>query len=104
MSNLFKNLPKDLTEEFFEVILKKPGLKVERIISNGHISPKTGWYDQKQHEWVVVLQGSGTLSFEDGSTKTLNVGDYINIPAHQKHKVSHTSTKEKTVWLSIFYD
>jgi len=29
--------------------------------------------------------------------------DYINIPAHQKHRVEWTTSDEPTVWLAVFY-
>ena len=34
---------------------------------------------------------------------TLKKGDYLNIPAHVKHRVERTSEKEETIWLAIFY-
>ena len=33
----------------------------------------------------------------------MNPGDYINIPAHTKHRVSWTEPKKVTLWLCIFY-
>ena len=30
-------------------------------------------------------------------------GDYINIPAHTKHRVEKTDSKKETVWLTVFY-
>ena len=33
----------------------------------------------------------------------MNQGDYINIPAHTKHRVSWTEPKKVTLWLCIFY-
>jgi hypothetical protein len=31
-------------------------VRIERIISHGHASPADFWYDQPQHEWVIVLR------------------------------------------------
>ena len=38
-------------------ILAWPGLKIERIISQGQASPPEFWYDQAWNEWVIVLKG-----------------------------------------------
>lgn len=103
MTNLFENLPTDLSIEHFTDIIKTDTLRIERIISLGHTSPETGWYDQTENEWVIVLEGSGTILFENGSELTLSKGDYINIPAHIKHKVIRTDPNKITIWLAVFY-
>ena len=48
-------------EEAFSEIFAKPGLKIERIISQGQASPPEFWYDQAWNEWVIVLKGGATL-------------------------------------------
>lgn len=101
--NIFESIPEDLPEELFEDILKKDNFKIERIISDGHTSPKEGWYESSQNEWVIVLQGEAVLSFDKSESIRLKVGDYHNIVALTKHKVSYTSKSEKTIWLAIFY-
>ena len=103
MNNLLSNLPINLKEEVFEDLVKSDSVRIERIISKGHSSPEKGWYDQEENEWVVVLQGEGTLLFDDGDSVTLKAGDFINIPAHKKHKVSRTDPKNPTIWLAVFY-
>ncbi|MDX8388156.1 MAG: cupin domain-containing protein [Ghiorsea sp.] len=102
-SNIFENIPKNIKNEFFETILDKNNLKIERIVSKGHTSPEAGWYDQTQDEWVIVLQGAATLTFENGEPVGLEAGSYLNIPAHTKHKVSWADPQVETVWLSIYY-
>jgi len=62
-----------------------------------------GWYEQKDSEWVIVLQGEAILSFERKEDVRLKAGDYLNIPASQKHKVSWTKPNEKTIWLAVHY-
>ncbi len=101
--NIFKEIPEHITEELFEDIVKSEHVKIERIISDGHTSVKSGWYDSAQNEWVIVLQGEAVLSFENGADVELKCGDYYNIPAHKRHKVSHTSTTQKTIWLAVYY-
>lgn len=102
-TNLFTKLPAHLPEELFNTLLEAKNLHIERIVSHGHASPEGFWYDQDQHEWVLVLQGAARLSIE-GETIELKLGDYINIPAHQKHRVDWTTPHEPTVWLAVFYD
>lgn len=101
-SNLFTDLPSSLPEELFTTLLDADDSRIERIVSHGHASPEGFWFDQDQHEWVVVLQGAARLSI-DGVVKELRPGDYINIPAHQRHRVEWTTPDELTVWLAVFY-
>jgi cupin 2 domain-containing protein len=101
-TNLFNDLPSKLPEELFTTLLAAENVRIERIVSHGHVSPAGFWYDQDQHEWLVVLQGVARLSIE-GEAKELKSGDYINIPAHQKHRVEWTTPDEPTVWLAMFY-
>ena len=100
--NLLSNLPKNLPEELTTVLLKGDQVRIERIISTGHKSPEGFWYDQPEHEWVMVLKGAARLQFEDQVVE-MKAGDSINIPAHQKHLVEWTSPDEPTVWLAVFY-
>ena len=102
-SNIFNNIPKDLKDEFFENIISRDSIKIEKIVSKGHTSPKSGWYDQESNEWVLVLQGEAVLSFEDKDDVKLSAGDYINIPAHTKHRVSWTLPNSETIWLAVHY-
>ena len=101
--NIFDSLPNDLSVEVSEEIIHALTIRIERIVSKGHSSPDTGWYDQDENEWVMVVEGKATLEFEDGSKRELSTGDYINIPAHVKHKVVQTDPNQITIWLAIFY-
>ena len=78
--NLLNNIPTDLSNEVFEELINTDSVRVERIISKGHSSPATGWYDQDEHEWVMVLEGFGVLEFENGKCVRLEKGDSLNIP------------------------
>ena len=102
-NNIFKNIPIDLNEELFENIIDKDGLKLQRIVSEAHTTPQGEWYDQTDNEWIILLQGSAILTFEDEEEVKLEVGDHLNIPAHKRHRVSWTSEDEKTIWLALFY-
>lgn len=101
-TNIFTHLPSSLPDEVFTTLLEADHLRIERIVSYGHFSREGFWYDQNQHEWVLVLKGSARLSI-GGKTIELNPGDYINIPAHQKHRVEWTTPDEPTIWLAVFY-
>ena len=100
--NLLSNIPQNLPEELTTVLQQGHGVRIERIISTGHKSPEGFWYDQPEHEWVMVLTGAAKLAFEDRVVEMMP-GDSINIPAHQKHRVDWTSPDEPTVWLAVFY-
>ncbi len=101
MANIF-DLPLHLPpEEYFEPLISGSNLRIERIISTGQTTPAGEWYDQDRDEWVILLQGKATLRYEDGSVYQLSVGDYVFIPAHQKHRVDYTSTTSPCVWLAI---
>ena len=103
MKNIFSLIPGDLESEIFEDIVRSQNTRIERIVSKGHASPETGWYDQDENEWVIVLQGAARLEFSDGREVALSVGDYIDIPAHKAHRVSWTDPDNATVWLAVFY-
>jgi cupin 2 domain-containing protein len=100
--NLLTNLPSDLPDELSTTLLEASNLRIERIVSHGHASPEGFWYDQDEHEWVVVLQGAARLQLED-RTIDLGPGDHINLPAHTKHRVEWTTNDQPTIWLAIFY-
>jgi len=103
MNNVFKSIPANLQDEAFEQLFSYSAVRIERIVSKGHQSPESGWYDQQEGEWVLVLQGSGKILFDDGSEFLLCAGDHLNIPAHQKHRVTWTDPNEVTIWLAVFY-
>ncbi len=100
--NLFADIPRDLPEELVETLLQADHLRVERIVSHGHASPEGFWYEQEQHEWVVVLRGAARLRFEDGALE-MQPGDCENIPAYRRHRVEWTTPQEPTVWLAVHY-
>lgn len=102
MDNIFKALPETLEEELIETLLHHANVRIERIVSKGHTSPETGWYDQEEHEWVVVLQGAATILFRDGRKVALERGDFIDIAPHAQHKVLWTDPTDLTIWLAVF--
>ncbi len=102
--NLFANLPANLPDELMETLVEGNNVRIERIASQGHASPPGFWYDQEQHEWVILLRGAARLQFEDESKPVeLCPGDWVNIPAHRRHRVEWTTLDEPTIWLAVHY-
>jgi cupin 2 domain-containing protein len=102
--SLFAEVPADVPEELFETILSTPSFRVERIISRGHFSPEGFWYDQETHEWVLLLKGAARLTLEGGEPIDMLPGSFVNIPAHQRHRVEWTDPTQPTIWLAIHYE
>ncbi len=91
-------------EETTTVLLEQPGLRIERIHSCSAATPEGHWYDQDEHEWVAVLQGSARLQFEDEELpRTLSRGDALLIEPHRRHRVVATDPAPGTVWLALFW-
>jgi cupin 2 domain-containing protein len=103
ISNIFDDLPLNLPQELVQILVAAADMCIERIISHGHASHADFWYDQAGQEWVIVLKGAARLQFEDGMVE-LKPGDYINIPAHKKHRIDWTTPDEPTVWLAVHYN
>ena len=103
IERLVEDLPEPAEDEDVQIIWQTPFLRVERIVSYGHVSPEGFWNDQAEDEWVMVLTGEGVLEIEgERHHRTLRPGDAINLPAHTKHRVVSTEADAPTVWLAIF--
>jgi cupin 2 domain-containing protein len=100
---MFLDIPRHASGETTEILRSMPGLRVERIVSRGHHSPEGFWYDQDEHEWVIVLSGRARLMFEGGEVVEMSAGDYVDIPAHRKHRVEWTDPDRDTIWLAVHY-
>lgn len=100
--SLIANLPISREEETFEDILKRPGVRLERIISYGQSTPPGEWYDQSWDEWVMVVSGEAELLIEgEVDPMTLSAGDSLLLPAHCRHRVESTLKDQPTVWLAL---
>lgn len=103
--NLFADIPQQLPDELMETLAESGAVRVERIVSRGHASPDDFWYDQERDEFVVLLSGSAGLRIEgEPEARILKPGDWLVIPAHQRHRVEWTAADEDTVWLALHYD
>ncbi len=105
ITNIFSQIPAlTAANEQFTELLARPGLKIERIVSTGQTSPPDFWYDQPGGEWVLLIQGEAKLRLADEpAVRHLKAGDFLDIPAHQKHRVDWTPPDQITIWLAIHY-
>lgn len=101
LKNIFSNIAEVGEEEQFDLILKSPNCRIDRIVSAGHCSPEGFWYDQENDEFVLLVQGEAVLEFED-RTVTLKAGDYLHIPKNCKHRLKHSSVDPVCIWLCVF--
>jgi cupin 2 domain-containing protein len=102
--NLFADVPRHTLDEQLLPVLQASNVRIERIVSHGHASPPGFWYDQEQHEWVLVLRGAAKLLFEgDEQPVELGPGDHVDIPPHRKHRIEWTTPEEPTVWLAVHF-
>ncbi len=102
--NLLTAIPDDLPDELFETLFAENNVKIERIISHGHVTPSGEWYDQDWDEWVLLLQGAAQLAYENGKLIDLHPGDYLLIPAGTRHRVTWTAPDVKSIWLAVHVD
>ena len=104
VSSLLHDIPVDLPLELCEALLVAGEVRIERIVSRGHASPPGFWYDQTDHEWVLLVAGAARLRFDgDEHEIELKPGDYLNIPAQRRHRVEWTDSTQPTIWLAIRY-
>jgi cupin 2 domain-containing protein len=99
--NLFDLPQLPLSEELTTILLENNNLRIERILSTGQVS---NWYDQEEAEYVILLDGYAKLEYEDNQVISLNKGDSILIPPHQKHRVCFTSSELPCIWLCVFFN
>jgi len=104
INNLFAHIPPNLEEEYFEEILRTEDFSLERIVSEGQITPIGTWLCEDTNEWVILLSGSAKIQFKlSGSTLSLHHGDHFTIPAGTYHRVEWTDPQAKTVWVALHY-
>jgi cupin 2 domain-containing protein len=103
-ANILTSVPYELSEESFQTLLAGTRFRVERIVSHGHATADEEWYDQDEHEWVLLVTGAARLRF-DGDEPTIEMmpGSFVNIPAHKRHRVEWTDPSQPTIWLAIHY-
>src|ERR1700722_17266141 len=103
MINLFQNLPVQMEKEEFTELLLRPGVRIERIVSNGQYTPVDTPFNQDHDEWVLLLRGSASLWVDGDGEHDLHPGDHMLIPARRTHRVTRTAKDELTVWLAVHF-
>jgi cupin 2 domain-containing protein len=101
--DLMADIPVELPDELFTPLIAGRGLRVERIVSRGHASPPGFWYDQDEDELVLLVSGEARLLLEGEPERSLRPGQWLDIPAHHRHRVTFTAPDRDTIWLAIFY-
>jgi cupin 2 domain-containing protein len=102
--HFWRGLPPALPDEISQTLLSGRDFRMERIVSHGQHSPPGFWYDQHEHEWVLLLEGAAMLRFEDGDRLLhLAPGMHAHIAAHERHRVEWTAPGVNSVWLALFY-
>lgn len=92
-------------QERSELLLETNGLRLERIHSCAAATPDDHWYDQSETEWVLLLQGSARLRFEDEpQPRNLVAGDALLISPNRRHRVDRTDPAPGTLWLALFLE
>jgi cupin 2 domain-containing protein len=89
-------------EEFVELLANK-GIRIERIVSTGQITPQDAPYDQDHDEWILLLRRAAKLWIDGGAEHDIRPGDHLLIPAHRLHRVTWTSKEEPTIWLALHF-
>ncbi|MFH0984429.1 MAG: hypothetical protein V1882_02710 [Candidatus Omnitrophota bacterium] len=100
--NIFTGLPSARKREAFTCLHTGKGFKVERIVSCGQVTPGGQWLCSKRAEWVIVLRGRARLFFKGVRGKLdMKAGGHVFIPAKTCHRVDWTSSRKKTIWLTV---
>ena len=100
--NLFGPDAKRRGEEWCEELFCAPGIRFERILSEGERSPDGFWYDQPENEWLILIEGKAEIETEEGRLR-LGAGDSLFLPAHFRHRVAATSAEPRCLWLCCFW-
>ena len=98
--NVFDLPELPLPDELVTVLAENDRIRIERIVSAGQVSD---WYDQDETEYVILIEGSADIEYDDGSVVSMRNGDTLLIKPHERHRVSYTSTKPPCIWLCVFF-
>lgn len=100
-ANLLADLPDASAGEAFTELLRRPGVRIERIVSRGQATPEDTPMVQDWDEWVLLLEGAAGLRIGEGEAVTLRPGDHLLVAAGQRHWVTWTLEDRPTVWLAV---
>ncbi len=100
--NFFEDLPEEGVVEVIEKIAEfaQGAVRIERIVSRGQASDEDFWYEQEEHEWVMLIRGQARLMIESREEAfEMKAGDYIELPAKLRHRVE--SVSQDAFWLAV---
>lgn len=100
-ANLLADLPSAAAGEVFTELLSRPNVRLERIVSEGQVTPAEVPMVQETDEWVLLLAGESALRLGDAADIILRPGDHVFIPAGTPHWVTRTSVTPPAVWLAL---
>ena len=101
LRSLLSGLPAPGAEEDFTTLLERPGVRIERIVSYGHVTPADSPYEQEDDEWVMLVEGAARLWLDGSGEVAMGPGDHVFIPAGVRHRVTWTMPDAATVWLAV---
>lgn len=91
-------------EESVRDLQSGPGWRMQLIQSCAAASAEGFWYEQEEHEWLVLLRGSARLALErPAELLDLSVGDALYLAPHRRHRVERTDPDPGTLWLVLFW-
>lgn len=94
----------NLVNELYTTLADGGSCRVERIVSRGHNSPPGFWYDQDENEFVLLVKGAARMLLEgEAEERSLGPGDWLDIKAHVRHRVTWTDPTRPTIWVAVFY-
>ena len=103
-TNLLESICPPAGQKHTRLLWQQGPLRLEQIHSCQASTPEQGWYDQPESEWVLVLQGSARLRFDDEpEPRDLCAGDGLLISPHRRHRVLATDPAPGTIWLALFW-
>ena len=85
-SNLFADLRQQMPDALITTLLEAANIRIERIVSHGQASPEGFWYDQDQHEWVIVLKGAARAGYAWENSLGNSAGSQDNPQASRRRK------------------
>jgi len=96
LPNLFADASPPQHGERFEPLLKRGNVLIERIVSSRE--PAADLYEQRQDEWVALLDGEATLEVA-GEVVEMRRGDHLHLAAGTPHRV--VATSQGALWLAV---